>query len=160
MPADNVVDIDLNKLEEEWLRQPTMMQDACRRLAKARKRYSEAKARVDLTHARCSLKIRKTPRKYGITKVTEPVIKETILTLDEYRQAQQEMIDAKFVVDNLESLYNALEHRKRALENEVTLWSQGYFSTPRVRKDASEQVKEKIRLAEKRKLVAMGRDKK
>lgn len=157
LKQDNVIDIDLDRLEQEWLEQPTRMQNACKRLAKAKKKVAEAKANLELVHAKCGIKVRKTPRKYGLTKVTEPGIKETILTLQEYQDAQQLHIDAVYMKDNLEALVSALDHRKKALENEVTLWSQGYFSTPRLRVDASDEAKDRIRVKKTKKLHAIGR---
>lgn len=157
---ESVIDIDLDHLEQEWLEHSAKVYKAQIRLAKAQKKHAEADANLDLVKAKADLKVRKLPRKYGLKNVTEGAIKNTVASLQEVQDAIQLVIDAKYMVDNLKALTNALEHRKKALENEVTLWSQGYFSTPRIRVDTSDNVKRKIKTASTKKLHDLGRKKK
>jgi 3-deoxy-D-arabino-heptulosonate 7-phosphate (DAHP) synthase len=141
---DNIIDIDLDNLEKEWLDQAPRMQSACRKVSRMKKKMANAKAHLELVQARLDLKVRGNPKKYGLKKVTEPGIKNTVITLDEFQRATKALIQAKFMVDMAEATVSGLEHRKKALEEEVQLWSQSYFSTPRLKKGTEGHVRDRI----------------
>ena len=135
-------DIDLSRLEEEWVRQPKLFGKYSAKLADAKKDLSEAKATEEVVEAEIKRRIRRNPQKYGVNKVTEPAIKEAMILHPNYQSAVAAVTEAKHAVDVLEGLVNTLEHRKRTLENLVTLHGQNYFSKPRLRKESDAEVRD------------------
>lgn len=138
MAADttkNVIDIDLEKLEQEWIEHPKEVLKAQERMATAKKRNAEAEAALDLLRAEWDLKIRKKPVSYGLpVKPTEGAIKSRILLVKEVQKATNTILKLGYIIDKIKALTSALEHRKKALENAVYLWGAGYFSTPTTHK--------------------------
>lgn len=129
----NFNDIDLGRLEEHWLQQPRLYGKKAARLADAKLELSTVKAQLEVTEAEVKLHIRRYPNKHGFKgRVTDSVVKELVLLDKTYRDAQRKVHDAQHVVDVLTGAINTLEHRKRTLENLVTLYGQDYFSKPKV----------------------------
>ncbi len=126
-------DIDLNRLDEEWLNQPKIFFEYARRLATAHIRESEARAEREVVKAELDLKVRKNLKKYKIdnVKLTEAVILGVVHNLPEYKSAQKARLIRKHRTDILQAAINALNHRKSALERLVSLHGQNYFSTPK-----------------------------
>jgi hypothetical protein len=134
------VDINRDELDIEWLRQPNMMEDACRALADARLAHSGLKADLELCEAELSLHIRKNPEDFSLDKTTEAVISAVILTQEKYQKKLKRLNEAKQSIDVAEALTTALHHKKAALENLVQLQAQGYFSTPKAPPEARERM--------------------
>lgn len=143
---ESFLEIDLNNLEVEWQEQPKLFFKWARKLANARRVLDEAKAEQDLVMADLDAEIRAKPKKYGLNaeKVTEPAIKKTIMTQEEYTDAQTKVINAKHDVGLYEAGVEALNHRKRALEKEVELFGMDYFSMPRVSGKTGQEAKRKL----------------
>jgi hypothetical protein len=131
---DSFIEINQSALDTEWLRQPRLVNKFGRRLAEAKKDYAEAKAHLELKEADLSVAIRKAPEKYfgvNMKKVTEGIIAATIISSKQYQEALQAVIEAKYKVDQLEAVTNALEHRKYSLQDLVKLELADYYSAPR-----------------------------
>lgn len=128
--------IDLNRLEIEWCRQPRLVLDACLKLADLRQEQDRTKAEVDLQEAELSLDIRKNPSNYGLDKVTEATIASMVVALPSYQLAQRLHRKARHAVDVQQAYVNALDHKKKALESAVQLQLAGYFAAPREPKTA------------------------
>lgn len=129
----SVTVIDRDKLDEEWLGQAETFEKYARRLADARNEQSILKAEFELRIAELTAAVRINPSRFGLVKVTESGIEQAVILLKEYQEAQRAMIDASHKVDLLKAVVDAMEHRKRALENLVDLFKASYFSDPRVR---------------------------
>ncbi len=151
----NFTDLDEHSLEKEWIAQPKMFHFYARRLADARKEYEEAKINRDIVEAEIDKDIRLHPDRFMIPKITEEVVKKTTILQRGYKSAQEKVIQAKHRQDVLQASVDALEHRKKALENLVQLWSQDYFSEPRIPRNG--EVKEKLQEAEKKDIRKRGR---
>jgi hypothetical protein len=122
---------DKHRLDEEWEKQPRMVEEVVKKLADARRDHDEKKAELEVVVAELDFAIRSNPGKYGLEKITESAIKTIIPSRKKYKEAHNAVLDAKHLVDVLSGAMTVLEHRKRALENEVTLHLANYFSSPR-----------------------------
>lgn len=132
--------IDQHQLDREWINQPRRYMGIARQLADARRRQDECKNELEVTRAELDRAIREAPSEYEITKVTESAIGAAILTQGQYQKAEKRYRDARYDVTIFESAVQAMEHRKRALENLVSLHLAGYFAAPRAPEGAREEV--------------------
>lgn len=143
--------VDQHRLDEEWVRQPKLFHEYAVKLADARAEVDRLKAKRDLAEeqveyvaAEINSMIRQDPEQFGLPKVTEDAIKNAVRTHQDYIDAQEKVhkirqreIEARREVGVLEAAVNALEHKKRSLENLVELFLRDYFSSPRAPKAAS-----------------------
>ena len=127
--------IDPMALDEDWLAQPGLYMKYSVMAADANKRENQAKERLDVVKAELSMDIRKDPSKYGVEKITEDVVKSTILLQPKYKAASDELIEAGYEYSILQGAVRAFDHRKAALENEVKLWLGSYYSGPKEPRD-------------------------
>lgn len=126
-------DIDQHNLEEEWLIQPKMHEEHAEALVEAKRLLQEATAYLEHTKAVLATDVRGNPTKYNLAKVTEAVVGETIPTCNKYRDAYKKWRERKHAVEVHQAAINTLDHRRRALENLVTLWRSDYYAAPRER---------------------------
>lgn len=142
-------EIDPNRLDEEWLRHPGLYHKHAIILADARQEYEQKKAELEVLAAEIDRAVRMTPSEFGLEKVTETVVANTVLIQSSYRKLQKEVIEAKHNVAVAEAAVSTMEHRKKALENYVQLRGMDYFSEPRakglVREKMDEEKKRRIR---------------
>lgn len=156
-PSDNdedfdFFDLDQKRIDQEWRNQVKKVIEYGTQLADARRTHEKAKASLDLIEADLDTAIRftdsveqqKEPPK-GKTKkkaMTEGAIKNAIIIHKKYQYAKEKLINAKYEVDRLQVVMDALEHRKKALESLVQLWSREYYAEPRAPEGTSEKVKD------------------
>lgn len=129
--AESIVEVDINRLDAEWVGQPGLVARHGFALAEAKAEQAEAKAQLELIEAQTDNEVRSHPDAYGIEKVTEKVIETHVKTAQAVITARQRLQAASLTVDQLGVVMNALEHRKRSLENLVELHGREYFSAPR-----------------------------
>ena len=154
--------VDKNRLDEEWVRHIPLYHSHADQLADAREALERAKAAEEVSDddrkyiaAQLDLAVRKDPMAYGLEcadgkKPTEGAIGNAVTVSKRYRKAQQACYDARDVVikakhktDLLESAVKTLDHRKKAIEDLVTLRLKDYFSEPRLPKnDAGEYMRD------------------
>ena len=121
------VSIDRDRLDEEWLTQAEQFLVQAINAAEARKSMDEAREAADVVWAEIYKQVKESPEKFGYSKVTEELAKSIAETQPEVRAAVQLHIDRKFELGIAEAVVEAFQHRKRALENLVTLQAQGYY---------------------------------
>ncbi len=142
-------DLDKYALDNEWMNQPKLYFKYALKLADAREAFERAKAERDVVEAELDKDIRLHPQNYDMAKVREASVQQTILLQVQYKEANNDVIVAKHEVDVLQAVIDALDHRKRALENLVSLHAAQYFSEPRAkgvgREVADNMTKKKIR---------------
>jgi len=138
--------IDLNKLHEEWLKQPSLFMKYSDLAAQAQRKRDQLRERCDVVKAECDSVIREKPGDYncpqnkdGSYKPTEAWVTATIQRQQPFQKANEEYHAASYVFNLLRGAVDAMEHRKKALEMEVHLWQSGYWSTPY---DSGKQVKD------------------
>lgn len=123
---------DKHRLDEEIVAQPKMYFSHAVLLADARRDYEQSEAEKDLTYAELSKEIRSDPQSFGLDKITEDAVKQTIVASKRYQRAAQKVIDKRHDMDVAQAGVTALDHRKRGLEKAVDLFLSDYFATPRV----------------------------
>lgn len=121
--------IDLSRLEKEWLNQPLLVYRYNEKLANLRLKLDRARGESDVTEANLDRVLRR--ENEALKKpLTETAIKTAIRLKPPYQEAQEAILDLKHSVDVCQAMCIALEHRKRALENLVSLHGQQYFAKP------------------------------
>lgn len=137
-----VMEIDLHNLEREWAEQPERHLIICAIAAVCSREVDHAKAEFEVAKAQSAKSIRKTPAKYLVDgKVTEPSVKEAIVLHPTYKEAMDKLIEAEAMKATADGMRSASDHRKKALENEVSLWSQSYFGKPKTERLKHEKSK-------------------
>ena len=143
-----ILPIDLNNLEIEWVDQPQLCSAYCDALAQAELDHDELKSEIELAAAEVELVIRSTdPSKYGLEKYTEGAIKSIIISTGEYRILERKLQKLTHIVRLLKGNIKTIDQRLKALGKLVDLHGQEYFSVPRV---SSQESKEKMKDVEKR----------
>ena len=138
-----IVKINKFHLDEEWLGQPSLFYTFAEELAEAQRVYDKLKEKLEIVKAELSIAIVKKPSNFGLHKTTQALIESTLLLNDEYKEALEEVREAKYNVSVLQSAVKALEQRKSALENLVKLHGQSYYAEPQVQsEEQAESVKE------------------
>lgn len=130
--------IDENALDQEWLIQPRLYFRYAAELAIAQEEVSTKKARIDVVLAEVAADIRTNPEEYGIGKVTESAISESLQRSVIVKDAKAKLIEAQHSVGILSAAVGALDHRKKALEKLVDLRLSNYFSSPRASERSAE----------------------
>lgn len=149
MNYEKDIRIDETALDVEWLNQPELMRKYTRYQAGLQLDEDEAKENLEFITAELDKEIRSNPEKFGIEKITEGVIKNTILLQDKYKDINKEYLNAKFENNTGKGAIKAIDNRKKALENLVTLHGQQYFAGPKVPRNLSWEVQERQKRADK-----------
>lgn len=135
--APSFAELSLDNLDEEWTRHPKRVEKWAALEVEAKSEVLTAKATLDAVEAETLLNLRMTPSEYNLPdKPTELILKAAVLLQKEYKLAQKVYFRAKYKVDLCAAAMTTLEHRKRALENLVTLHGQSYFAKPTARGEA------------------------
>jgi len=138
MDYENDIQIRQDELEMEWLDQPSLMFKYAKNAAEMRRLLDLSKEKLDLAKAEIDKEIRTNPEKFGIEKITETVVANSMLATFKYKKANEEFLNAKYEVDVAQAAVVAISQRKDALENLVRLHGQQYFAGPKVPHDISE----------------------
>lgn len=123
--------IDINALHEEWLKQPVLYMKYAELAVQAQKERDKAKENLEVVRATLDRAMRKEPGNYGLDKVTESALSATIVSHPDYLRANDALIEANYKLNLYDAAIKAFEHKKKALENQVQLWTMGYFSIPK-----------------------------
>ena len=99
MDFEKDVNIDEQALDVECLEQPRITLQYAKWVADMERKKDRAKERVDVVKAELDKDIRNNPDKYGLAKVTEGAVQNTIILQPEYREAQEAYIKAKHESD-------------------------------------------------------------
>jgi hypothetical protein len=131
-PLDDFSLFEINpyNLHEEWFKHPKRVAVYAKKLADARQAHSRAESDLEVIEAELKRDIRKKPAEFDVDKITEDVVKSTVLLQPRYQWGLAEVIRTKHVVDTLTGFMSALENRKKGLENAVTLLGMDFFSVP------------------------------
>lgn len=135
------LDIDQDALDVEWLNQSRDYFEWATHLAESRHQLDQAKLTRDIVKADLSKCIRENPADFELEKVTESQVTNAILLQDEYQDAESKVHECSYAVRLAEAAVQAMDHRRKALENLVFLHGQNYFSEPRaIGEESSEYV--------------------
>lgn len=134
--------IDELQLDKEWLRQPDMYWRWSKRKAEANRTIAHAKNNLAAVTAELTREIRTDPASYGLDKVVDSTVAAALQEQPPIKKATQQVIDAQYRADIIGAAIAALDQRRRALQDLVSLHSQNYFSAPRARPGTEDAVKE------------------
>lgn len=143
---DEFISISETELDKEWVEQPKLFFKYATQLADAKNKVAECKATLELNEAELAKMIRDAPEDFNMIKITEASLEACVKRQKAYQKSLQRLNNAKHDQDIVQAAVDALDHRKKALENLVHLFSMNYFSTPK----ASENSRDRINVAEKK----------
>jgi hypothetical protein len=135
--------LDASMIDVDCLDQPAMVMKYARIAADSDLEMDSAKERLELVKAELDKEIRTHPEKFKVEKITEPVVANTILMQDEYKEAVAEYLQAKHEARIVKGATEAVNHRKTMLENLVKLHGQQYFPGPSIPHDLSTEWRKK-----------------
>lgn len=138
--------INEHDLEEEWINQPSLYLYYAEAHADAIHIRDMKKAQAEYVYATMYSEVKSNWDKYFDTKPTEAAIKEHVLSSAEYRRALKAFINASKDANLMLGAKTAFDHRKRALENLVSLKIAGFHSEPSERR-----IKGNLRQVDKKK---------
>lgn len=120
--------IDKYRLDLEWLNQPTQYYAAGERQARAQMQVNQCSTELDVLCAKLGAQVRDNPEDYGINRLSNEVVKETIWADPRVAAVCDKINQAKYELDIAKAAVNALEHRKRALTMLVELYTKEYYA--------------------------------
>jgi len=127
----DIFEIDMTRLDEEWVQQPKLFFKYAELLAKAKRTYEKAKANLAIVVAEVELDIKQNFTKYGFK--TKPVVQDMANKAKintDVIEAQNLVTAKKYKMDIYQAAVTSMEHRKSALERLVSLHGQNYFAMP------------------------------
>lgn len=136
---ENDLKIEPMALDVEWLEQASLFMKYSREAIKQRSILDRKKIELDVVKAELDTAIRTNPEKYGISKITEAAISNTILQDARFKVVQEELLGLHHDLEILEAAVQAFNQRKVALENLVKLCGQQYFAGPREPRDLGKE---------------------
>ena len=137
MNYEKDIRIDESALDIEWKEQPVLMMKYTRHAARMRQELDLAKENLELEKAEIDKEIRQHPSDFGIEKITENAVQNTIITTEQFKEANKRMSEAKFELDIAQAAVIAISQRKDALENLVKLLGLQYFAGPKMPRNLS-----------------------
>lgn len=143
------IGINVNKLEEEWLKQSTLMYNASREASKAYREWGDQKDIYNVMRAGIELQLRKGEIELKGNdekpiKLNNDIVK-AYLDNDESLKVQLKAIaDAKYEYDIASGAVNSIEHRKRSLTYIVELRKMNWWSEPTERVNQTEALNDKL----------------
>ncbi len=133
------ISIDLSKLHIEFIKQVKLYEHWSKKLTDIGVRKDNAKKVLEEHEAHLDLHLRKSwDSEHPEVKMTESSIKSAIRTDKEYQAHNDEYLTALGEFNSIMNIKNTLEQRKTALENQVKLYTAGYFTTQYVEKEVQE----------------------
>lgn len=150
---DNFLSVDELSLDKDWSIQARLAKKWHLKLAQARDKLDTAKDQLEYIKSKLTVDIREDPASFGLRKATDKSIEAATVIHDRFQSAKEEVRQAKKEVGEIEAVTTAIEHKKKALEKMVDLWTMGYFSEPR----ASSNSRETLTDLEMRRLSTRGR---
>ena len=134
--------IDENRLDDEWVDQPSLYFKWAAKLADARRDLEAFKSAMDIVKAEFYLNVRKNPEEFELTKPSEKTIESTVIGQPDYKSGQELIIQAKHKVDVIQAAVTSMDHRRKALEGLVSLYLANYFSNPKAPKGSEDRMDE------------------
>jgi ssRNA-specific RNase YbeY (16S rRNA maturation enzyme) len=153
--------IDPFNLPDEFLKQANLYMYCCEQLANANLEKDQQKEKLDVIKAEIDSEIRKNPGKFGLVKITESVVSNTIILQSDYQEANSEYLKKKHICDIISGAVKAFDHKKKALEKLAEMAIGGLFSAPKEPKNQPEQSQKELKAISRRnrKLNERGRKK-
>lgn len=126
------LEIDIESLETEAVVQPELYFKWAKLAVETKENADRAKMFLDVVYSELAKKVRTSPADFGLKKITEGTVTETVKSHPEYQSALENMIQAKAESEIHYKAQEAMEQRKRMLELLVQLHSREYFAGPSI----------------------------
>jgi len=133
----DLIRIDPDALDVEWVEQPGRFLHLAEQLAHARKSLETAEQNYEVQEAKVAKSIREEATG---KRMTEGAIKEHLARSPKLTEAKNEIIQTRYEMEILAAAVRAMDVRKQALENLVRLQGQAYFAGPKEPRDLSLEV--------------------
>lgn len=130
--------IDKNALDFEWERQPSLLEKYSSRYGDALFNRDSIKDQMELFAADKSLEVRANPEEFGLEKATDKAVEAIVTKSEEYQKLQRKLRKENKNVNAYFSAQKVLEHKKTALEFLSRHYFTGYWSDPKIPKDAKD----------------------
>jgi hypothetical protein len=137
---DSDIDIDINGLDREWEIHSSKYLKCSQDYANAVFAKDQAKLTLEAVKADLDADIRQNPEKFGVDKVTEAVVANTVILQQDYQDAYTAYTETIRDVNMILAAKSAFEHKKKALEKLTDLYISGYWSEPRVTSEAKDAI--------------------
>jgi hypothetical protein len=124
------LEIDQHKLDQEWLRQPTVFMAYSEAAVMAEDERDRCKRALEVAVAEADQSIRKAALD-AQEKVTEAVVAHRVTLHPSVDAAERSFLEANTKAKLLAAAPRAFDQRKKALEKLSELFIAGYFSAPR-----------------------------
>lgn len=141
-PDKKVFALDIHNLDVEFAMQPKRMKRYGDRMAVAKLERNRAKVNLKLVRAEVEMEVRLNPKRFKLDKITEGVIEACVTLSARTQKAEQDLIQAEYVVDEAESAVLALKQKKDAIEGEIQLYGMQYFAEPRAKGQGKEAMRQ------------------
>jgi hypothetical protein len=135
--------IDESALDVEFLEQTNLMIRYAEHASQTKREAEEAKENLELVRAGLDKDIRQNPANYGLEKLTETVVSNTIILQPEYQEASKRLIQANYEAGMARFAAQAISDRKNCLEALVKLHGQQYFAGPKIPRDLTTEAQKR-----------------
>jgi len=139
MNYEKDTNIDPSQLDVEWLEQSRLTLMYTKHQAQTQKDEEVAKEALEFLDAELDKQIRSNPEKYDIVKITEGVVRNTIILNAGHKEGNKQYLEARFENNTAKGAVKAMDVKKTSLENLVKLNGQQYFAGPRSPRDISQE---------------------
>ena len=136
----SAITIDRNRLDIECETQADRYFDAAVGLAEAKENYAALSAKLDLLESDLAVQVKQDPSAFGLESVSEKIVFAVVKQQKEYQELLTAVQAAKHDVDIHGVFVEALDQRKRMLQELVALHGQSYFAVPVVSGDVKKEV--------------------
>jgi len=133
-------DLQINKfaLDLEWEKQPVLFIEWAEKSVEASFVKDKTKEKLELIMAELDMEMRKDPNSFGIEKITETVVLNTIKRHLKYQEIYNLYLESIKSFKLFEIVKEAFDHKKKALEKLTDLFISGYWAIPNISSGSKE----------------------
>ncbi len=133
------IQININQLDKEWVKQAATYQYYAKQEAMALYSRDQLADKLALTQAQLDGDIRLNPGKHGFdSKPTEAAILNSIKQNPFYIKANSLLMKASCKAKIIGGAVRSFDHKKKALEKLTDLYLSGYWAGPKIKSEAQE----------------------
>ena len=141
------IQINIDQLDAEWIKQAALYQHYAKQEAMALYERDQLADALALTQAQLDGDIRLDPEKHGFSsKPTEAAILNSIKQNKHYTKANKILMKAMCKAKIIGSAVRAFDHKKKALEKLTDLYLSGYWAAPKIKSEAQEVFGQQTRM--------------
>lgn len=126
--------INVNDLEKDWTEQASLYMYYSEAYADAIKIRDEDKNKLEIADAQLDFEIRRNWEKHFEKQPAETAIKNWVIMQEKHQKALAIYLESSHNANLLQGAKTALDHKRKALENLVSLLITGFHSAPKVSK--------------------------